>query len=255
MIYKRITQQYYTTMIKELNKYVSEQIVEAKRLQHESELLSDKIFQGGRKTALHQILHVNRTAKKDPTQLSAWLNNRMAIKRNDMLTDNLNLEIASKGQISVFKDVLEKFGILVPHDVQNALKTAKNGLRGYITLEQHPIEYFFDVCDALKRVSMRKRWWLSLLARGGDKLVCPISGLKVSKLCLDVKYYKNGKCSYHWNFYSECDRMFTVDHIQPRSKGGDVMNVENLQSMIGEYNELKGNREISYEQLKQELHG
>lgn len=252
---KRITQHYYTTMIKELNSYVLEQIKEAKILQNESETLSEKIFNGGRKTALNNILHVNRTAKKDPTQLSAWLNNRMAIKRNDMLTDNLHREIASRGQISVFKEVLEKFGILLPPNVQNALKKAENGLRGFITLEQYPIEHFFDVCDVLKRVSMRKRWWLSLLARGGDKLVCPISGLKVARLHLDVQYYKSGKCSYHWNFYSENGRMFTVDHIHPRSKGGDVMNVENLQAIIGSYNEYKGNRVISYEELKKELHG
>ena len=111
----------------------------------------------------------------------------------------------------------------------------KYGYKGLMTFE---IKEFYEICTSLKRISARKSQWLKLIK--ANRLVCPETGLKVHRLQLDVKQFKNG-CSYHFNFYSECGELFTVDHIIPKSKGGHPHKLENLQPMIAVNNWKKGN--------------
>lgn len=98
---------------------------------------------------------------------------------------------------------------------------------------------FSRLCSEMKKVSKRKLQWLSLIAAG--KLTCPVSGLKVHHVRLNKVPKKRG-FSYHWDFYSECGEFFTVDHIHPKSKGGSVMDISNLQPMLWQHNAEKGNK-------------
>ncbi len=244
-------------MIKELNNHVISELKRVKKAQYDATELNDIIYYGGMKTALNQVKNVNQKANKTKNQLSIWVMGRLEAKQKHLSeTDVINNEHNSiRGQIRVFKSLLEFIDVSIPTYVQKAVKSAKNGVREFNTLEVYPIEHFYDVCDAINRISDRKKQWLKMISVGGDKLVCPITKLEATRVHLDIQYYKRGSHSFHWNFYTECGRMFTVDHIVPKSKGGALNDVDNLQAMIREYNELKSNRDISYEELKKEVYG
>lgn len=107
----------------------------------------------------------------------------------------------------------------------------------YTSIRKISIPEFVELCKGMKRVSKRKKQWLSLI--NSNKLTCPASGEKVSY----VSYDKTRQGSYHYNFYSESGRLFTVDHIVPISKGGPKMSVKNLQPMIAKYNWKKGSQD------------
>ena len=74
-----------------------------------------------------------------------------------------------------------------------------------------------------------------------NKLQCPVTNLTVAYCSYDVTQMG----SYHYNFYSEDGRLFTVDHIIPKSKGGSAMKLKNIQPMIGKYNWRKGSQDNS----------
>ena len=107
----------------------------------------------------------------------------------------------------------------------------------YKMLQEITIEDFIHDCSLMKKVSRRKAQWLKLIK--ANKLTCPSTGLKVS--CVQYDYSPSSN-SFHYNFYSEEGGMFTVDHITPKSKGGSVMDIKNLQPMIEIHNFKKGNK-------------
>ena len=119
------------------------------------------------------------------------------------------------------------------------------------TIEKLTVLEFVDICSSLKRVSNRKLQWLELIKH--NRLECPISNLKVSYVGLDENKHRRGTVSYHYNFYSECGKMFTIDHIIPRSKGGKLNHISNIQPMISKYNGFKGDKNISNSDLKKLL--
>lgn len=83
-----------------------------------------------------------------------------------------------------------------------------------------------------------------------ESLSCAACGLTATKAFIE-------KCpidvSPHVNFYAEEDGklvLFTRDHINPKSKGGPNI-YSNYQTMCSTCNNLKGNSNITLEQLKQ----
>jgi hypothetical protein len=79
-------------------------------------------------------------------------------------------------------------------------------------------------------ISRRKQHWIHLIET--NNLVCPATGKKVSYCSYDRKDTKNSPPSFHYNFYSEDDELFSIDHKLPISKGGSITNVDNIQPMI-----------------------
>jgi len=83
---------------------------------------------------------------------------------------------------------------------------------------------------------------------------CVVCGLKGTHFRLDT-YNRDTPPSCHFNLYAEVDGqpvLFTKDHIQPKSKGG-ANSVRNYQAMCLPCNMRKANREISLEDLRDEL--
>jgi len=99
---------------------------------------------------------------------------------------------------------------------------------------------FVDVCAGLDTVSKRKKQWLSLIA--ADKLTCSATGIKVDHVEYQLNKHWNGRSSYHYNFYSLGGDFMTVDHIIPKSRGGSVMDIDNLQPMRDRENFAKGSK-------------
>jgi hypothetical protein len=116
--------------------------------------------------------------------------------------------------------------------------------------EKHPISTYFTFFENLPEHQQRKRklWWYQMLKEGRN--TCPITFLEVAYFQLD-QLTKNGRVlSSHWNFYSEDGQMFTVDHINPKIKGGSN-DVANLQPMIAQYNHKKSDlTEFTNEEIK-----
>ena len=50
--------------------------------------------------------------------------------------------------------------------------------------------------------------------------------------------------TFHYNFYSEDDELFSIDHKYPISKGGSKYSVDNIQPMIMLENFKKENKLI-----------
>ena len=109
----------------------------------------------------------------------------------------------------------------------------------YKSLEKISIEEFVLRMQNISHQKRRprKRNWLRLIK--ADKLTCPSTGLKVSYCSLDLNTKSNTK---HYNFYSEDDQMFTIDHIYPVSKGGPKESLDNIQPMIDKYNFEKADK-------------
>ena len=85
-----------------------------------------------------------------------------------------------------------------------------------------------------------------------SNLVCPICDARASYFAKEKNI--NDK-NYHLNLYgiyNNQEILFTRDHILPRSLGGKDT-LENQQIMCKPCNLLKGNRNISNEDLKEEL--
>ena len=85
-----------------------------------------------------------------------------------------------------------------------------------------------------------------------SNLTCPICGAQASYFAKEKNI--NDK-NYHLNLYgiyNNQEILFTRDHILPRSLGGKDT-LENQQIMCEPCNLLKGNRNISNKDLKEEL--
>lgn len=110
----------------------------------------------------------------------------------------------------------------------------------YKSLEKITLEEFVERMKLIpsKKRRPRKRNWLRLIA--ANKLTCPTSKLKVSYCSMDIQ--GKWKKTYHYNFYSECGQMFTIDHIHPQSKGGAKEDLDNIQPMIDIHNWEKSDR-------------
>jgi hypothetical protein len=93
-----------------------------------------------------------------------------------------------------------------------------------------------------KGLSLRKQHWIYLINH--KKLKCPVTGEKVSYCSYDKR--NNGKepVSFHYNFYSESGKMFTIDHKLPISKGGSKSSYKNIQVMIDTENFIKSDNLI-----------
>lgn len=90
-----------------------------------------------------------------------------------------------------------------------------------------------------KRISYRKLHWEYLIKN--NLLVCPATNKKVYFCGLD---YRESSDSYHYNFYSSDNELFTIDHKIPISKGGNKLRFSNVQPMIFEANIEKSNQLI-----------
>lgn len=78
---------------------------------------------------------------------------------------------------------------------------------------------------------------------------CVACGLKINKVWLELP---NDVKVAHYNFYGEEngeDILFTKDHIKPKSKGGQN-NSSNYVTMCSTCNNLKGNNELTFEDVK-----
>lgn len=132
------------------------------------------------------------------------------------------ISILQRKEILSFEDVF-------PHVVMNKKKIQKE-IKG----------------DKIKVTSIR------LNVFKNSNLTCPICGVNATYFAKEKVV--NDK-SYHLNLYGTRNGqevLFTRDHILPRSLGGKDT-LENQQIMCESCNLLKGNRNISNEDLKEEL--
>jgi len=100
-----------------------------------------------------------------------------------------------------------------------------------------------NISKKSKVMKGRKMHWYKLIIDGA--LTCPATGIRVERCRLDIQKHPNPKVedTYHFNFYSEDGKLFTIDHKTPLAQGGrDVY--ENVQPMIAEFNWDKGSELI-----------
>lgn len=102
------------------------------------------------------------------------------------------------------------------------------------------LEEFVDLYETslFKLNSHRKTFWYYLIK--SKQLTCRVTNKTVSYCGLDY-YRKNNQYSY--NFYSEDDELFNIDHKLPKSLGG-TNDFSNIQPMIAEENMKKGSQLI-----------
>jgi len=107
------------------------------------------------------------------------------------------------------------------------------------SIETLTISEFIERMSELppKKIRQRKGNWLKLIQV--ERLTCPATGKIVNYCSLDQ--HKRNK-TFHYNFYSEDGFMFTIDHIQPISKGGSKTSIKNIQPMIDTVNWEKSNQ-------------
>ncbi len=93
-------------------------------------------------------------------------------------------------------------------------------------------------------ISTRKKHWIYLIENG--MLECPVTNKKVAYCSYDrMDYGKKGvKSTFHYNFYSEDNELFSIDHKLPISKGGHKTTVSNIQPMVMSKNFEKKNELI-----------
>lgn len=117
------------------------------------------------------------------------------------------------------------------------------------SIAKFSLEDFIAIMDKLVEVNTsnqlrgRKQHWYNLITE--NLLTCPATEKRVAYCSYDVIEHPNPKVqpSYHFNFYSEDDEMFTIDHKMPKSLGGADI-TDNVQPMIGEINWRKGSELI-----------
>ena len=110
-------------------------------------------------------------------------------------------------------------------------------IQNLVFIEKLSLNEFVQRCSQMKKVSPRKRQWLSLIK--ANKLTCPVTGYVTDHVKLEKNQHKRGTYSLHYNFYSKEGHYMTVDHIIPKSKGGSHFNIENLQPMYSKENSKK----------------
>jgi hypothetical protein len=100
-----------------------------------------------------------------------------------------------------------------------------------------------DKCSIDEPIRGRKLHWYHLIME--NLLTCPATEKRVAYCSYDVMEHPNPKVqpAYHFNFYSEDDEMFTIDHKIPKSLGGTDL-IDNVQPMIGDINWRKGSELI-----------
>ena len=87
-------------------------------------------------------------------------------------------------------------------------------------------------------LSKRKVFWLHLIDT--NQLQCPATGIMVDHVSYD-KHITQG--SFHYNFRSKDNQLFTIDHKIPKAEGG-ADNKSNIQPMIALANFDKGTQLI-----------
>ena len=114
----------------------------------------------------------------------------------------------------------------------------------YKSLKIISIQDYLNLIEDLElngeKISRRKKEWRLLIEN--NKLVCPFSNKRVAYCSYD---FNEPAQTYHWNFYSEDDQLFTIDHIVARSKGGNSCEIDNLQPMLYDYNFQKGAKNMT----------
>lgn len=105
----------------------------------------------------------------------------------------------------------------------------KNEIGHEIGTERFSLDEFWWKVDHGRKLSRRKAHWLMLMMEW--RLTCPVSWAVVSYFTKD---YDNVGWS-HYNFYSENDELFTIDHIRPLGKGW-THRIDNIQPMLYVHN-------------------
>ena len=117
-------------------------------------------------------------------------------------------------------------------------KKEKSGAK-YVELKRfNDLNSFQEIVS--EKGSRRKRNWLNLIKVG--RLTCPVTNLEVAYFSYEKCIGKNGRDSFHYNFYSACGKLFTIDHIMPVSKGGLKSCIDNIQPMEAEANFEKSDK-------------
>lgn len=109
----------------------------------------------------------------------------------------------------------------------------------YVPIARLEVEDFIAICDKLveggEKLSPRKRQWIAMIEAG--KLTCSITNTPVAYLSYDTtNHVREQSRTFHFNFYNDKDELITVDHVYPKSLGGSVLDLENLQPMVGTHN-------------------
>lgn len=94
------------------------------------------------------------------------------------------------------------------------------------------------------KISDRKKHWIYLIEN--NNLICPVTGKTVDYCSYDREDFKNPKTlsTFHYNFYSADDELFSIDHKHPISKGGSKRDFDNIQPMVMLENFKKKNEMI-----------
>lgn len=116
------------------------------------------------------------------------------------------------------------------------------------TTDTHPVSRIYVVDGVRYKVGMRSSRF-KLFRRNN---ICVCCGLKGTLMGLDIH---KGHVVPHFNLYGKRNGklvLFTRDHIHAKSKGGKN-NISNYQTMCTRCNSRKQNRDISVEELREEI--
>ena len=107
---------------------------------------------------------------------------------------------------------------------------------GYKIIKSLPLEEGIEYVLSLPRkTNFSRKHIMAELASINPICVC--CGIEATKFCLG----QSKDSGLHWDLYSEDDVALSLDHIQPKSKGGKN-NLGNSQIMCTECNSLKANK-------------